>query len=348
MPRVPTLFIVALLALGLSVARTGGADWSPQLAAQYLDARQQAWFAWKPAMSPNGPCVSCHTGMTYLMARPALRRALGQKQPTPYERGLLDRLRSNVGAKPPGALQDVEVIFTALFLAEQDAGRAMSADTRMAFDQLWTLQRPEGPAKGAWQWYSANLDPWENPGSLLYGAALAAMAVGTTPTDSRRAAPASEQTATLTSYLASSTTPERPLHDRLAVLWASSKLPEVLPEAVRTALVAETFAKQSADGGWSIDSIGPWAPHAAAPPAAGSSSYATGFVAFALQRSGIPSSDPRLVRALGWLRSQQQPDTGAWAAVSMNKRYPPGSMEALFMQDAATAFASMALLEGGR
>jgi hypothetical protein len=32
----------------------------------------------------------------------------------------------------------------------------------------------------------------------------------------------------------------------------------------------------------------------------------------------------------------------------MNKRYPPDSMEALFMQDAATAFASMALLDASR
>jgi hypothetical protein len=32
----------------------------------------------------------------------------------------------------------------------------------------------------------------------------------------------------------------------------------------------------------------------------------------------------------------------------MNKRYPEGSMESRFMQDAATAFASLALVEAGR
>jgi hypothetical protein len=31
----------------------------------------------------------------------------------------------------------------------------------------------------------------------------------------------------------------------------------------------------------------------------------------------------------------------------MNKRRPPESMEALFMQDAATAFAALALIDGG-
>jgi len=38
------------------------ADWSPKLAAQCLGARQKEWFAWPQAASPDGPCVSCHTG----------------------------------------------------------------------------------------------------------------------------------------------------------------------------------------------------------------------------------------------------------------------------------------------
>jgi hypothetical protein len=49
-----------------------------------------------------------------------------------------------------------------------------------------------------------------------------------------------------------------------------------------------------------------------------------------------------------WLAARQDPTTGAWPDVSMNKRRPAGSMEAQFMQDAATAFAAMALLEGTR
>jgi len=348
MHRVPTLLIVALLTLSFSLVRALGADWSPQLAAQYLDARQKAWFAWKRAASPDGPCVSCHTGMTYLLARPALRRALGESQPTAYEQGLLDRLRANVGAKPPSALQEVEVIFTALFLAEQDAGKSMSAETRKAFDQLWALQLQDGPTKGAWRWYAANLDPWENPGSSFYGASLAALAVGTTHADYRGAAPGGEHTAALASYLERLATTERPLHDRLAALWASSKLPVVLPVAARTSLIAEIFEKQAADGGWTIESLGPWTPHADAPAAPGSNSYATGFAAYVLERAGIAPSHPGMTRALGWLKAHQDRQTGAWPASSMNKRYPANSMEALFMQDAATAFASLALLEAGQ
>ena len=34
------------------------ADWNPRAAADYLDARQKAWFAWAPAKASGGPCIS--------------------------------------------------------------------------------------------------------------------------------------------------------------------------------------------------------------------------------------------------------------------------------------------------
>src|ERR1051326_3155831 len=71
-------------------------DWNPRAAAAYLDGRQKKCFA-GPAGNGNGvPCVSCHTGASYLLARPALRRVLGEAEPTPYETGLLDSLRSRL------------------------------------------------------------------------------------------------------------------------------------------------------------------------------------------------------------------------------------------------------------
>ena len=166
MPRSSIVLSLAVLALATS---TFAADWSPEAAARYLDGRQQEWFAWKPAMSADGPCVSCHTGMTYLLARPALRRVLKESQPTMYEVGLLDRLRTKVGEKPAGALQGVETIFSAMFLSREDAMKTMSAHTQKAFAQLWALQSGEGAPTGGWRWYAANLDPWENTESGRYG-----------------------------------------------------------------------------------------------------------------------------------------------------------------------------------
>ena len=77
----------AAVCLALSLSPAVAADWNPRLAAQYLDSRQKEWFAWPRANAGAKPCISCHTGMTYLLARPALRKALGEDMPTEYEVG---------------------------------------------------------------------------------------------------------------------------------------------------------------------------------------------------------------------------------------------------------------------
>lgn len=335
--------ILTLVALLAATTSTLSADWSPELAARYLDGRQKEWFAWKTAMSPDGPCVSCHTGMTYLLARPALRKRLNESQPTMYEVGLLDRLRAKVGEKPAGALQSVEVIFAAMFLSRDDAMKTMSAHTQKAFDQLWTLQGVAGASKGGWRWYAVNLDPWENPESHFFGSSLAAVALTQTSAEYRNSPKVRDQTAALNAYLLESIESRR-LHDRLALLLARS----FIPDSVRQAITSDAFSRQQPDGGWTIASLGPWMTHPDAPPSSGTHAYATAFTTVALLRGGVSASDPRLAKALTWLQTHQDPGTGAWAAVSMNKRYPDGSMESRFMQDAATAFASLALIEAGR
>ena len=123
-------------------------------------------------------------------------------------------------------------------------------------------------------------------------------------------------------------------------------MPALLPDASRRALLAETSTRQQPDGGWTLASLGPWMAHPDAPPSSGSHAYATAYTAFVLQRAGVPASHRRAdTRRSHWLRSHQDPATGAWPAVSMNKRYPDGSMPSLFMQDAATAFAAMVLVD---
>ena len=335
--------MLTLVALLVATTSTLSADWNPEAAARYLDGRQKEWFAWKPAISADGPCVSCHTGMTYLLARPALRQRLKETQPTMYEVGLLDRLRAKVGEKPAGALQSVEAIFSAMFLSRDDARQTMSAHTQKAFDQLWTLQGGAGASKGGWRWYAVNLDPWENAESHFYGSSLAAVALSQTPAEYRNTPKVREQAAALNTYLLDSIESRR-LHDRLALLLARS----FIPDSLRQSITTDAFSKQQPDGGWTIESLGPWMAHPDAPASSGSNAYATAFTTFALLRGGVAPSDPRLARALSWLQSHQDATTGAWAAVSMNKRYPDGSMESRFMQDAATAFASLSLIEAGR
>ncbi len=171
------------------------ADWSPKLAACFLDSRQQEWFAWPAATIPGGPCVSCHTGVTYLLARPALRAALGETSRTSWKTGLLSALRARVEkrdpkelfkpfSKEPAAPQAIgtESILSALFLPIDDAPAGkLSPETLQAFDRMWSLQARDGDAKGSWSWFDFDVDPWETADSRFYGATLAAMAAGYAP-----------------------------------------------------------------------------------------------------------------------------------------------------------------------
>ena len=275
--------------------------------------------------------------MTYLLARPVLRAALGESAPTESETALEDGLKARLKFKSaeqikPGFLKEplasqalgVESIFSALFL-----------NSPAAFDRLWSLQIRDGKEAGSWAWFSLNADPWEMPESPFYGAALAAVAAGSRPE-------VPDRIAALAGYLRREREGQ-PLHNRVMLLWAAAKLPAVLSPEERQSLLEEIRRAQQADGGWTIQSLGPWRPHPDAPASAGSNSYATAFVAFALERGGVPPSEPGLLRALSWLREHQDRQVGYWDAVSMNKHREADSMPALFMRDAATAFAAAAL-----
>ncbi len=277
-----------LLVLGMALIQTAalGADWNPKLTAEYLDNRQQEWFAWAPTKSIGGPCVSCHTGVTYLMARPLLRRALGEAQPTAYETGLLNGLRARAAKREPKDISaylkepastqaiGVESILAALFLAREDEPRGvLGPQTLKAFDRLWDLQQKDGKLKGAWAWYDFSLDPYETADSAFYGATLAAMAIGSTPKSYRDQEEVKVRISALNGYL-SSAYPQQPLHNQLMLAWASTKLRGTLSNAVIRSLVEETLKKQQGDGGWTMASLGPWKENTVVKPPSGSDSYA--------------------------------------------------------------------------
>ncbi len=333
-------------------------DWSPRLAAEYLDGRQKDWSAWRAAKAPGGTCMSCHTGATYLFARPALSAALHQSQPTSFETDLLSGIRYRVGKQDqsilsPGFTKDpllsqaigVEAVYAALFLVRDDAGKgSITRQTLQAFDRLWSLQIANGEGQGAWPWFSLNLDPFEMPESRFYGATLAALAVGTAPESYRNQPQVRTHVEALLGYLRDAEK-SQPLHNRLMQLWASKKLPEALPDPQRNVVLKQIWEKQEADGGWTLEALGPWSAHPAAPPAVpGSNSYATALTAFTLRQAGIAATDPKMKKALDWLRSHQNPQLGYWDAQSLNKHYEAGSNQIRFMQDAATSFAVLALL----
>jgi squalene-hopene/tetraprenyl-beta-curcumene cyclase len=349
-------FTTALIAIAMA-GPTWPQQWNPKLAASYLDAREQQWFDWKISNPDNKPCLSCHTGLPYLLVRPKLSRQLGEAGPTKYETGLLEALRSRVSIrtpleilpdiKEPAASQSlgVEAILSCVTLAMDDSKRgSLSNTTEQAFDRLWSLQRTEGDDAGAWQWNSLDLDPYEMPVSSYFGAALAALAVAATPASYQTRADVAPHIASLKRYLQTQQRMQ-PLHNRLLLLWASSNLKGLLMDKERRAILKTVWRAQRLDGGWSLESLGPWQPHPQAPTVTGASNYATALTVFVLRQAGVSRSDQALVRAMNWLARQQNSQEGYWEAVSMNKRYEAGSMPLLFMRDAATSYAALALLE---
>ena len=315
-------------------------DWNPQLAASYLDGRQKEWFAWPRANTAVGVCVSCHTGLPYMLARPALRTVLKETVSSPYETGLLDAVKKRI---PTFGTTAAEPVLTALLLAEQDARRgSLSQETERAFDSLWPLQIASGPSRGAWNWNNTGRDPFSAPYGQFYGAALAALAIGTAPDGYQLRPQIQKNLDALKTYLADQRN-RQPLHNRLALVWASTRLKGVLGDADRKAIVTELIDKQRPDGGWTLESLGPWLSHPDAPHSEGSNPYATGLATFVLEATGLSAANANVERALRWLRSQQDPKSGFWDAQSMNRRYEPGSMESQFMRDVATGFAVLAL-----
>jgi squalene-hopene/tetraprenyl-beta-curcumene cyclase len=264
-----------------------------------------------------------------------LRRALGASQPASYEERLLEGVQAQTEAK---------TVLSALVFALRDVdNKALSPEAERAFDRLWSSQIRDGKNRGAWEWPDFQRDPWATADSPFYGTALAALAVGTAPLEYQRRPQIGKQLNAMTEYLKREA-PTQPLHNRLTLLWAASKLPSALPPEGRRPIMDEVLQKRQADGGWTMESLGPWKRRTEAPPSEGSNCYATAYVAFIMQQAGVGPSDRGLPRALEWLRAHQDRQFGFWAAVSMNKRYEPDSMQIRFMQDAATAYAVLALL----
>lgn len=349
--RLAALFLCALAA-GFSQ------DWNPRLAERYMDSRQQEWVSWPVALHSGVACVSCHTGLPYLLARPALRQALGEKGgPTLYEAVLVDSMRATVirtdakdlfeGLK--GVIVDqvygAQVVLSALVLAMDDASRGrLSPEGEKAFDRMWSIQVKTGPDKGAWQWSDFDLDPWETKDSAFYGAALGALATGMAPANYQSRPEIRENAAALTAYLRQGQKTQL-LHNRLFLLWASAKMRDLLPDVDKQTILQELWSKQEADGGWTLETMGPWKKRDAVPPAVGSNSYVTALAAFAASQAGVKPSQTNLARALAWLRAHQDSQSGNWSAVSMNHKHSSfGPLPEKFMSDAATGYATAALL----
>lgn len=242
-----------------------------------------------------------------------------------------------------------ESVLNALILAVNDAQNGhLTDDTRSALNNMWAEQQVAGNNKGAWLWLRFNNEPWEADDSGFYGATLATIATGIAPENYRGTPEIQARLTLLREYLARESAAQTTIN-RIELLWASSKLPGLLEADQRKSIINEAFDKQRPDGGWSLTSlVGGWKRADGTPQEMTSDGYATGFIAFVLQQSGIPRENPKLKQALAWLATNQNKSDGSWPSSSLNKnvQHHQTPQTAQFMSDAATAYAVLALTEG--
>ena len=341
---------------------TAGQTWDKAAAAKYLDSRQAWWQDWPHAQKDHGTvCVSCHTQVPYALARPALRGALGEHAISDPERAMLDSIlkRVNLGNDAatfysdaehgPGKTKEArnaEAVNNALILASYDSYSGhLQPVTRKAFDAMWSTQEQTGAKAGAWFWQNFHFSPWEAPESEYYGAAMAAVAVGIAPDNYRDDSKIQGNLALLRGYLRREA-PNQPLINRVALLWASSKLSGLMTGQEREALAKELQTKQHTDGGWSLTDLGQgtWKRHDDTPFDLRSDGYATGIVVLALEETGMIQR-PEVQKGLVWILANQNKTEGLWPAWSVNVKRDPNSDVGKFMGDAATGFSVLALEE---
>jgi squalene-hopene/tetraprenyl-beta-curcumene cyclase len=373
-----TMFAATVAAQQASPSDGGSRGWDPAAAAAYLDARMDLWFANGTKLKTGDSqtaCVSCHAGLAYAISRPVLRRVMHVDTPSTQEAKLIDDTTRRVETyNTHQVLYDfnerrqiesrgTEAVLNAVILTSADVAKNLrepSAPAKKALARMWETQR----ADGRWDWLEFGLEPWETTEAVYHGATFAAFAAGTAlgPPD----AAATAGIARLRAYLSSNYQTQH-LYNRTWALLASTRLKRVVTDAQRDALISDLVRAQRDDGGWSLESMGPWKWSKTAPPVKSpgdldaalltqSDGYATGLVVYTLTQAGVARDHAAIRKGIRWLETNQRtipvPDIPgrAWHAHSLNYDREHGGEKGepwrrLFMSDTATAFAILALAD---
>jgi hypothetical protein len=361
----------ALLAYAVPSHGAGSAEppapgWNAAAAARYLDERLDWWRSWpKDERDHETRCISCHTALPFALARPTLRHELGQSTRSPSEQAMYaditKRVRlwrevepfypdQKVGLPKTSESRGVEAVLNALFLVARDNETSghLSDDTKLAFANLWPLQMQTSTLKGGFAWLTFKLEPWESETAPYWGASLAALAVARAPDNYAASPEIAKNVEALRAYLRTAYDRPSSLFTRMLVLWADGNLHGVLSDAQRQATIDQLLAVQSEDGGFSLKRLSSWQRIDGSEIADASDGFATAIITLALEDAGLAPTAKPVASARLWLVAHQSAQSGGLPAVSINKDRMAGTDAYLFMTDAATGFATLALADGAK
>jgi squalene-hopene/tetraprenyl-beta-curcumene cyclase len=300
-------------------------EFSAENAAKYLDGVGVNW-------TRDRKCITCHTNMPYLTARPILKGDEWKEVRTFLEN---DVVSWSNGGKPRGEAYVVATAFALAFNDAQKTGK-LHDTTRAALDRMWDGQQKSG----AWNWLKCDWPPLEHDD--YYGATLAALAVGYAPGDYAKTDKAKAGVEKLKAYFQKTAPPD--LHHTAMLLWASTRLPGLMTAEEQKKAVDALKAKQHKDGGWCLPALGDYKRrdenNTPNDPNAESDGYGTGFVTFVLLQAGVKPTDAAVTGGVKWLKANQR-ESGRWYTRSLNND------KAHYITNAGTAFCVLALDAAG-
>ncbi len=282
---------------------------------------ENAALAW----AESKKCVSCHTTGSYMLARPELSKYVGRPSDELRQFFIkrLEHQHDMPDDKLHAGLTPTRMSYLAGGLVEWDRhlNEGISDETKKALKLMFRAQAKTG------EW--GNTECWPPFESSDYHATtVAVMAAAGVPEwiNAEENAGYREQFELAKNYLTTSTPP----HDyaRLLLLWTATRVPDLIDSERKTEIIDMMWKHQLADGGWSIRTFAKpeeWGNGNRADKLheedAGESSksdgHQTGLAVIVLRDAGVPASDPRIQKAVDWLKTNQR-ESGRWWTRSLN------------------------------
>jgi squalene-hopene/tetraprenyl-beta-curcumene cyclase len=296
---------------------------SIRAAVKYLDDGAKSW-------NQEKGCVACHTTGAYMAERPALSRYFGTPPSDTRER-FAKLTPEKPGKGPPLDKRtkyeglSIAPVWRSLGLAEWDkhvTGKLSPETDRSLKDMLAKIH----PTTGMWPTYKVLEIPYITTDFELSVHGAQALAIAPGWLKQQTDAHLLKQVELLKTALKN----HKPRNDyeRALKLQLASFWPDCVSKEDRAAAVDMLWKHQHADGGWSTREMSDFDQWRDEVPedvvellkmdTKASDPYMTAFAIILLRGEGVSKTDPRIQKAVQWLKSEQR-ESGRWWMNTMLK-----------------------------